>query len=145
MPDTSTASTNDTRALLRLNRAFYDAFQAMDEDAMERIWAGRDSDISVHPCWPTIHTQADARASWQTAFACSGFVQVTLSDTTLEITGDTARLCCTERLHSLSEHGPQIRTVRSTNIFVRTPSGWRLTLHHGSPAATHPLLVSAVN
>lgn len=129
----------DEQAVLLANSAFYKAFGAMDYDAMAAVWAQRASDICVHPGWPFLRGWKDIRAAWQAIFAGTGFMQVSLSEVTVEITGPVARVCCVENLYSVYEEQAVASQVAATNLFLYTDRGWRMTLHHGSPIGSTPV------
>ena len=38
-----------------------------------------------------------------------------------------------ERVIVMTEQGPQTACVIATNVYHRTPQGWRLVAHHASP------------
>jgi len=40
---------------------------------------------------------------------------------------------CAENILHLSQSGVSGSHAIATNIFLRTPEGWRLVLHHASP------------
>lgn len=52
---------------------------------------------------------------------------MTVWDNTVE--GDLAWVTLDENLVDVAATG----TIAATNLFVRTSSGWKLVLHHGSP------------
>ena len=66
--------------------------------------------------------------------------QFFLTDVGVAMTGDTALVTCTENILSGgpaeegSSLGPLVgQLVVATNVFRRTPDGWKLWSHHGSP------------
>ena len=65
------------------------------------------------------------------------YIQFFLTDVSVDVAGDTALVTCTENILSAGEGMPETtfagaRAV-ATNVFRRTPDGWRLWAHHGSP------------
>ena len=38
-----------------------------------------------------------------------------------------------EQLEVMLPNGPQMAYVYATNVYQRTPQGWRMVLHHASP------------
>jgi hypothetical protein len=38
-----------------------------------------------------------------------------------------------ERVQVLGEEGPQTAFAIVTNVYIKTPQGWRMVLHHASP------------
>ncbi|MFT4975250.1 MAG: ketosteroid isomerase-like protein [Myxococcota bacterium] len=133
------AHSPEAQAVLRANEAFYAAFSTMDYDAMRGVWAGRPEDICVHPGWPFLKGWRDIRESWRAIFANTGFMQVTLSELTVEVTGTVGRVSCMENLYSVFDQEAITSLVAATNLFILTADGWRMTLHHGSPVASQPV------
>lgn len=129
----------EEHAVQRINQAFYTAFEAMDYDAMAAVWAQRPADICIHPGWPILHGWRDIRASWQAIFAGTGFMRVTLSELSIDISGPVARVCCVENLYSVYEEQAIASQIAATNLFLYTDRGWRMTLHQGSPIGSAPV------
>lgn len=145
MSNAPTPAQADAEAILDVMQAFYDALEMMDAPAMADVWAGRPADVCVHPGWPMTHGWQSIRHSWRTIFEHTGYLQVSLSDISLEIGGRIARVCCTERRYSVYAPGTITSTVAATNLFVRTEEGWRLTLHHGSPVSGQRIAAADIN
>ncbi|MGW3560302.1 nuclear transport factor 2 family protein, partial [Streptomyces sp. NPDC000963] len=66
--------------------------------------------------------------------------QFFLTDLHVSLAGDTALVTCTENILSGgpaedgAELGPLVgQLVVATNVFRRTPDGWRIWSHHASP------------
>ena len=49
--------------------------------------------------------------------------------------GDCGWVTCVENITSVLQGRASNFGILATNIFVRTPQGWRMTAHHGSPQA----------
>ena len=73
--------------------------------------------------------------------ANTDYSQGCLTDVHVSVTGDTALVNCTENILSGGpapgdgdELGPLVgQLVVATNVFRRTPLGWKLWSHHASP------------
>jgi ketosteroid isomerase-like protein len=113
--------------------AFYDAFTKCDLDAMMAVWADEDEIYCVHPNGARISGVAQVRESWRQIFAG----------------GETLRFQLREQqylhgmmlsVHSVYEHIAVAGENRArnpmivTNIYLRTERGWRMVVHHASPA-----------
>ena len=69
------------------------------------------------------------------------YIQFFLTDVKVGVAGDTALVTCTENILSGGpppeaggELGPLVgQLVVATNVFRRTPDGWKLWSHHASP------------
>ena len=111
------------------NRAFYDAHEARDLDAMRAVWEHSDHVVCVHPGWPILRTWAYVEESWRRTFAGPGRNQFILTNEAVAVHGDTAWVTLDENLVDGSGTG----TVAATNIYANVADGWLLVAHHGSP------------
>jgi ketosteroid isomerase-like protein len=113
--------------------AFYQAFESRDIDAMMACWAEDEDIVCIHPGGPRLVGYEAVRAGWEQLFAADTKLSFKLADI---VVIDTVGLA----LQSAIEHvtvgdDPKPRgTAIATNVFLRTPSGWRLVVHHASPA-----------
>ncbi|HEX7273642.1 MAG TPA: nuclear transport factor 2 family protein [Casimicrobiaceae bacterium] len=113
--------------------AFYQAFELRDIDAMMAAWAEDEDIVCIHPGGPRLVGYEAVRAGWEQLFAADTKLSFKLADI---VVIDTVGLA----LQSAIEHvtvgdDPKPRgTAIATNVFLRTPSGWRLVVHHASPA-----------
>lgn len=113
--------------------AFYDAFMKQDLEAMMAVWADDDEVYCVHPRGPRITGVAPVRESWRQIFASAQNVKFQVREQHLL----NAMMVS---IHSVYEHismGGETRArgcVLATNIYMRTERGWRMMVHHASPA-----------
>ena len=116
--------------------AFYEALERADFDAMMEVWSEDDEVSCIHPGGPRLTGYEQVRENWAQIFKSGQRLQVHLSDQVI-VSGMMFSA------HSLHENilvrgtggiagGRSI--VVATNVFLRTASGWRMLLHHGSPA-----------
>ena len=115
--------------------AFYDAIGRADLEALMALWADEDEIICVHPGAPRLVGHAAIRASWEAIFARGGIHIKPLQRHVLQST-----MCATHNVVEEIGHGRQTdadeheRHVVATNIYLKTPAGWRIMLHHASVA-----------
>jgi len=131
-PDEPTAPQPDLdrEDVLAANRAFYDAFEARDLDAMSDLWAHDDRVLCVHPGWTELRGWASVAASWAALFGGPQQLQFIVTQERVVLAGDVAWVSCDENLLS----GDGSATVASLNLFARDGGGvWRMLAHHGSP------------
>jgi ketosteroid isomerase-like protein len=116
--------------------AFYDALERADFDAMMEVWSDDDEVCCIHPGGPRLTGYEQVRENWAQIFKSGQRLQVHLSDQVI-VSGIMFSV------HSLHENilvrgAGGIAGARSvvvaTNVFLRAGSGWRMLLHHGSPA-----------
>ncbi|MFJ9324113.1 nuclear transport factor 2 family protein [Streptomyces globisporus] len=127
------------------NTAFYEAMERGDLEALSGSWLpGEDLTVScVHPGWPVLTGRGEVLRSYALIMANTEYIQFFLTDVTIAMTGDTALVTCTENILSggPAEEGDALgplvgQLVVATNVFRRTPDGWKLWSHHGSPVLT---------
>jgi ketosteroid isomerase-like protein len=134
----------DEDAVRATNRAFYEAFEARDLDAMSQVWEHSDRATCTHPGWATLRGWAQVAASFFALFQNGQRLQFILTEERAEIAGDTAWVCVDENILD-SQTGT---TVAAVNVFARhggpsgtsesgersEPSepGWRMVVHHAS-------------
>jgi ketosteroid isomerase-like protein len=98
--------------------AFYEALETADLEAMMEVWAEDEEVVCVHPGGPRLAGFEQVRASWA------------------QILGSGQRL----KVHSVHENilvqgeSRARAPVAATNVYLRTGKGWRMIVHHGSPA-----------
>lgn len=140
---TGPGARDDAEAVRAANAALYDAFEAGDIDLMSSVWldeSAREVVTCVHPGWAPLHGTAQVLRSWSMIMANTSYIQFVLTDVTVSVTGDTAVVTCGENMLTGLPSDPEDlapglaggRAV-ATNVFRRTPSGWRLWVHHASP------------
>lgn len=111
------------------NASFYAAHEARDLGAMSAIWEQSPRAVCVHPGWPILRGWSAIEDSWRRIFDGPGRNQFILTNEEVMIDGDMAWITLDENMVD----GANAGTIAATNVFVRTNTGWHLTLHHGSP------------
>lgn len=118
-------------AVLATNRAFYEAFEAVDLDAMSSVWTHDDRVSCTHPGWATLRGWGPVAASWFAMFQGGERLQFILTNVSCQVVGDVAWVTADENI--LGSHAGG--TVAALNLFVRTEDGWRMVAHHGGAVA----------
>lgn len=130
--DRPPADSDDEAAVRAVNRAFYDAFEARDLDAMSDCWEHSDRVVCTHPGWRTLRGWGAVSGSWFALFGGPSPLQFILTDEVVAVAGDAAWVTVDENLISPEMGGG---TVAAVNLFVRGADRWRLVAHHGSVVA----------
>jgi len=136
-------SAADVAVIESLNQDFYTAIEAADLDRMMEIWAEDAPDrvaTCVHPGWPLLTGRSEVLRSWALIMANTTYIQFVLTDVRTSFVGDIAVLTCAENILTAGDEGDAsfaAGRVVAINTFVRTPEGWRLWIHHGSPVLQH--------
>jgi ketosteroid isomerase-like protein len=110
--------------------AFYDALNRADLDALMALWADDEEIVCIHPGGPRLIGHAAIREAWRAILEHGGLhirpsqlheTHNLMSSVHTVIEGTTA--ATGEPAHLLA-----------TNVYVKTPRGWRIVLHHVSVA-----------
>ena len=97
---------------------------------MDKVWAVRDYSACIHPGQEAIVGWPEVRESLGAIFAGTGKIRFRLTNLHIEQRGPIAWAFVLENIH----HGDDVLVaVQATNMFERTPEGWRMILHHASP------------
>ncbi|HZO04014.1 MAG TPA: nuclear transport factor 2 family protein [Burkholderiales bacterium] len=123
--------------------AFYEALERCDLEGMMAVWSEDDEIVCVHPGGARLTGQDEVRESWARLFAAGPHARVTIEHQ-VAISGMMLAV------HSVFEHftlpaerGAERRAeqpvpIIATNVYLRTAAGWRMIVHHASPAPAHP-------
>jgi ketosteroid isomerase-like protein len=110
--------------------AFYDALNRADLDALMALWADDEEVVCIHPNGARLLGHRAIRASWEVLLEHGGLQILpsqlhemhnlmsavhTVVEGTTAATGEPAHLV-------------------ATNVYVKTPKGWRIAVHHVSVA-----------
>ena len=115
--------------------AFYEALERCDLEGMMAVWAEDDEIVCVHPAGARLTGQDEVRESWAKIFAAGPQARVVI-DRQVAISGMMLAV------HSVFENFTipgqkaerQPVPIIATNVYLRTAAGWRMIVHHASPA-----------
>jgi ketosteroid isomerase-like protein len=128
-PRTPTIFTSPQDAAL----AFYQAFEAKDVDAMMATWAEDEDIVCIHPGGPRLVGYEAVRIGWEQLFASETKLSFRLEEIVVIETVGLAMQSAIE--HVTVGNDPKARGAAiATNVYLRTPSGWRIVVHHASAA-----------
>jgi ketosteroid isomerase-like protein len=133
----------DHDAVEAVHRAFYDALETGDLAALEGLLlpgALGETVAVVHPGWPVLRGRRHVLKSYELIMSRTHYLQFFLTDLEVTVSGDTALVTCAENVLSGGPARPDGSAgelsgaqVAASTVFRRTPAGWRLWSHHGSP------------
>lgn len=113
-------------------RAFYEAFEARDIDAMMATWADDEEIVCVHP-GGVRHVGYDAvRNAFEHLFSGGSRLRFRFENVVVLDTVGLAMQSLIEQVQAGDDGATG--TAIATNVLLRTPSGWRIVCHHASPA-----------
>jgi ketosteroid isomerase-like protein len=117
--------------------AFYQAFEAKDLDAMMAAWAEDEEIVCVHPGGTRLVGYDAVRLGWEQLFAGDTRLAFRLEQVVMVETVGLAMQSAVEQI-TIGKDGGSTATAVCTNIFLRTPYGWRMVMHHASTAPVVP-------
>lgn len=111
---------------------FYEALQAADVDRLMACWADEEEVFCIHPGSGERVVGVHSIREVFTAMLERGGLNVR--------PGEVVRMqALTSAVHSVVEHvqvklpdGPREALVFATNVYQKTPQGWRIVAHHAS-------------
>jgi ketosteroid isomerase-like protein len=112
--------------------AFYDALSRADLDGLMALWADDEEIVCVHPGAPRLIGHAAIRSSWEAIFE-RGSVHIRPMQLHAMHNLMTAVHCVIEEVAREGE--AQDVHILATNVYLKTPQGWRIATHHASVAA----------
>lgn len=113
--------------------AFYRALERGDYDAMVSVWADDEEVVCVHPGGPCQRGVADVLAGWKRILGNGQRLRVKIARQST-INAMTVAVHSVHELISIEGEGPAKHPVVATNVYQRTSRGWRMIVHHASPA-----------
>lgn len=123
----------DIAAVKAANQHFYEAFGALDIQKMESVWETSERALCVHPGWQPLVGWELIKNSWQGIFDHTTLMHFNIRYVNVAVQGDCGWVTCVENISSVVQGRASNFGILTTNIFVRTPQGWRMIAHHASP------------
>ena len=123
-------------AVLKANRAFYDAFESLEVGQMEQLWLQDPRIVCVHPGWRKLRGWGPIMTSWEGIFDGLFEAKVELGEIDVTMSDDLAILVVEENLTQKGYDGISRSQVLATNVFERVGEKWFMVLHHGSPVVS---------
>jgi ketosteroid isomerase-like protein len=122
--------------------AFYEALERCDLEGMMAVWSEDDEIVCVHPGGARLTGQDEVRESWARLFAAGPQARLTI-ERQVAISGMMLAVHSVFEVFTLPKEaraqaaGEPVPIV-ATNIYLRTAAGWRMIVHHASPAPAQP-------
>ena len=111
--------------------AFYDAFERRDLDAMARVWDHETMVSCIHPGGPRLDGIDAVLESWRAIFEGGQRLRFERAEVA-QTAGDDVAVHCLFEVIRFGERFEQQGTVVATNVYRRTPGGWKMVIHHAS-------------
>ena len=116
-----------------VENAFYDAFNRGDLDALMALWSETDDVVCIHPGGSRLVGLHAIRESWKQLFGSGLRLRLKLHHGIIQ---SSPMLSVRSVLQHVVVEGEDSMSppVIATNVYARGAFGWRLILHHASPA-----------
>ena len=122
--------------------AFYLAFERADFDSMMSVWSTTDDIVCVHPSGPYLTGLDEVRSSWRQLLSGDPHLRFQINSVSAIQSDNLAIHLVQENIHIGQGKEPDFIVV-ATNIYRRDQGGWRMIVHHASPARqTSPVNVT---
>jgi ketosteroid isomerase-like protein len=121
------------QSVITANAAFYRAFEKKDLEAMTAVWSQGTSSLCIHPGRSAIRGWDEIRASWETIFRNTSYLEIETDIIRVEISGDFAYVVLVETVLQVMGKRQNKAQSAATNIFECMAQKWYLVHHHGSP------------
>jgi uncharacterized protein (TIGR02246 family) len=125
-PPSALGSPDETEA------QFYEALQQGDIERLMAAWADDEDVVCVHPGGPRLVGLAAIRAAFESMFS-HGAIDARPERVRRLQTNASAVHSVLERVNLMTPEGPRSAWVVATNVYLKTPQGWRIAAHHASP------------
>jgi uncharacterized protein (TIGR02246 family) len=117
--------------------AFYEALERADLEGMMAVWSEDEEIVCIHPAGQRLAGQAQVRETWRQMFAGGPNMRVQVAQR-VAVTGVMVAVHSVhESITVAGEPRPRPPMI-ATNVYLRTPAGWRMIVHHASPAPADP-------
>ena len=111
--------------------AFYAAFERADLNLMTAVWADEPGVICIHPQGSRLAGLTAIRASFAEIFSHGPNANLKVSEHRKQ-EGQTLAIHSVYETFVVPGQSAAMSPVLATNVFMLTPNGWRMVLHHGS-------------
>ena len=98
-------------------------------------WAEDEEIVCIHPGGPRLIGFDAVRTGWEQLFAGDTKLSFRVDEIVVIETVGLAMQSAIEHVTIGDDAKPRGSAI-ATNVFLRTPSGWRMVMHHSSPAPT---------
>ena len=124
---------DEEKAVLAANEAFYRAFEKKDIEAMTALWSKGINTACIHPGRSALGGSDKIRKSWEGIFKNTAYLEIDTEIITTEISGDLAYVLLIEKVLQVFQGRRTKAQSMATNVFEKMGGNWYLIHHHGSP------------
>lgn len=113
--------------------AFYEALQRGDIEQLMACWADEDDIACIRPGGQRLTGAGAIRSAFEALFTQAGVLRLQPDSIRRVDSLASAVHHVVERLEIVSTEGATAIHVLATNVYHKTPQGWRMVVHHASP------------
>ncbi len=132
--DVGAGAEGSAAGLLGANTSFYESLEKFDLVGMKSLWYRGDGVRCIHPGWEAINGYEAIIDSWDQVFKNTGWMRVTPTEVSTWRLGELGLVYCAENITAKHDDEVGVAVTMATNVFRQTDEGWRMVLHHASPA-----------
>ena len=125
---------DELAALQEANDRFYRALESLDLASMDRVWLHEGWVRCIHPGWDVVVGWKAVRHSFEQIFDGTSWIRVTPTAIEINAFGDVGIVGCAENITATQDSDVGVAVAQATNLYLKTPRGWRMIHHHASPA-----------
>jgi ketosteroid isomerase-like protein len=115
-----------------IEQAFYESLHNADIEKLMSCWAEEDDIVCVHPGGARLIGAGAIRATFEAMFN-NGSVQAFPERVHKVQSLASSVHHLVERVEVITPQGARQAYVIATNVYHKTPQGWRMVAHHASP------------
>ena len=119
------------------DNAFYEALERSDLEGMMAVWSEDEEIVCVHPAGQRLAGQAQVREAWRQMFAGGPAMRVQVAQR-VAVTGMMVAVHSVHESITVAGETRPRPPIIATNVYLRTAAGWRMIVHHASPAPGEP-------
>jgi ketosteroid isomerase-like protein len=116
-----------------VEHAFYEALEQGDAARLMQVWADDEEIVCIHPGGIRITGHDAVRDSWQQILERGALPIRPLRPVVMRSVLCVVHILV-EEVTVATREGPRRTSCYATNVYHRSHSGWRMVLHHASPA-----------
>ena len=120
-----------------VENAFYDAIVRADLESLMALWADDEEIVCIHPGAPRLQGHAAIRESWEMIFE-RGPVHIRPRQLHISHNMTCSVHNLIEEVKTPDDPDWQEAHILATNVYLKTPQGWRIVIHHASVAPGKP-------
>jgi len=117
------------RAVLDVNKRFYEAFTSRDMKVMEQVWGPSEPIACIHPGWTALMGRSEVMSSWKGILSNPRAPVIKCLSAQIHLLGPMAFVTCIELIGEMA--------LTATNVFRWEEGPWFMVHQHASPLPSY--------